>query len=63
MAHLARPLSDALQQLQQKLLEVGLGQQAEPRVQASATQEFHEAQEAGVRVDAWPEVDTQRQEL
>lgn len=61
--HLARPLSDALQQPQQKLLEVGLGQQAEPHVQAGATQKLDEAQEAGVGVDSRAGPDTQSQEL
>ena len=53
--YLSRPLLDSLQPQEQELLEVSLGQQAQPYIQACAAQQLHQIQDAGIRVGHWPD--------
>lgn len=46
--YLPRPLPDVLEELDQELLEVGLGQQAQPHVQASSAQQLRQGQEVSI---------------
>lgn len=61
--YLPRPLPDVLQEQEQKLLEVNLGQQAEPHVQAGAAQQLNQSHEVLVSVGPRLGLGTQRQKL
>lgn len=61
--YLPRPLPDVLQELQQELLQVGLGQQAQPHVQASPAQQLHQVQEVCIGGGPGLSQGTQGQEL
>ena len=61
--HLSRPFAHVLQELQQELLEVSPGQQAESGVQASTAEQLNQVQKVLVSVGPWLGQRAQCQEL
>ena len=53
LRYLPRPLLDVLEEQKQELLEIGLGQQAEPHVQAGSAQQLNQDQEVRIGVGPW----------
>lgn len=51
--YLPWPLLDVLQEQEQELLEVYLGQQAQPHVQASSAQQLNQVQEVLISGGPW----------